>query len=136
MDLIKVYVKTDDVGICAVNSSIFLQDATGWTQIGEGQGDRYAHAQGQYLNQPLFDDQSCHNYKLVAGQPTLRTAEEKQAELDARPVPPKTETQILRDDVNSTTLGMEITRTALTFKINQLQSMVEGLLPSTQSQEG
>jgi hypothetical protein len=49
---------------------------------------------------------------------------------------PKTPIDVLRDDVNSTTLGMEITRTALTFKINQLQSMVEGLLPSALPQEG
>lgn len=99
-NLIKVYVKTDDIGICAVNSSIFLQDTAGWAQIDEGQGDRYAHAQSQYFDPPLFDDQSCHNYKLLDGRPALRTEEEKQLEIFARPLPPKTPFEILRNDVD------------------------------------
>lgn len=102
--LIKVYVKTDSTGICDISSSVFLQDPDGWMQIDEGQGDRYAHAQSQYFDVPLFDKQSCHNLKLVDGQPVQRTAEEKQVELDARPAPPKTEAEILRDDVDTVLL--------------------------------
>lgn len=38
----KVYAKTDKNGvITAINSSAFLTDTTGWTEIDEGEGDRY-----------------------------------------------------------------------------------------------
>ena len=38
----KVYVKTNADGIItAVNSSAFISDSTGWTEIDEGTGDRY-----------------------------------------------------------------------------------------------
>ena len=46
-----VYVCTDDVGhITAINSSAFLTDTAGWTAIDEGCGDRFHHAQGNYLS--------------------------------------------------------------------------------------
>ena len=47
---IGVYAKYDENGnIKEVNSDIFIIDFTGWTKIDEGFGDRYAHAQSQYL---------------------------------------------------------------------------------------
>lgn len=47
---IGVYAKYDENGnIKEVNSDIFITDFTGWTKIDEGFGDRYAHAQSQYL---------------------------------------------------------------------------------------
>lgn len=61
-----VYVKTDDAGrITAVNSSAFLPDASGWTQIDEGYGDRFHHAQGNYLPGPLMDERGVYRYKLA-----------------------------------------------------------------------
>ena len=53
----KVYVKTDanDV-ITEINSDIFLHTVEEYTLIGEGNGDRFAHAQGNYLECGLFDE--------------------------------------------------------------------------------
>lgn len=79
----KVYVKTNADGIItAVNSSAFLSDTTGWTEIDEGTGDRYHHAQGHYLDNPLVDERGIYNYMLIGGKPALRSAEHKQPELD------------------------------------------------------
>ena len=85
MDDIKytVYVKTDKNGIItAINSSAFLSDVTEWTEIDEGEGDKYHHAQNNYLAAGLTDENSIFNYKLVNGKPMLRTAEEKAPELE------------------------------------------------------
>lgn len=83
----KVYVKTDENGvITAVNSSAFLPnviiEADKWTEIDEGTGDRYHHAQNHYLDKPLVDERGIYNYKLVDGKPALRTDEDKAPELD------------------------------------------------------
>lgn len=79
----KVYVKTNADGIItAVNSSAFLSDVTGWTEIDEGSADKYHHAQGHYLDNPLVDDYGIYNYMLIGGKPALRSDEHKQPELD------------------------------------------------------
>lgn len=80
-----VYIKADESGrIIAVNSSAFLLDTAGWTEIDAGLGDKYHHAQGNYFQQPLYDEQGCHNY-IYDGTVRPATAEEKAAELAARP---------------------------------------------------
>lgn len=67
--MIKVYVKTNENNeIIQIASSIFLEDFTGWIEIDEGQGDKYAHAQSQYLEKGLIDQQGRYNYKLVEGE--------------------------------------------------------------------
>lgn len=79
----KVYAKIDDNGIItAINSSAFLTDTTNWTEIDEGEGDKYHHAQGNYLSVGLTDENGIFNYKLVDGKLMLRTAEEKTPELE------------------------------------------------------
>lgn len=84
-----VYIKTGDANrITAVNSSAFLPDTTGWTQIDEGYGDKYHHAQGNYFPQPIITMGGAYRYKLVDGKPLECTAEEIAAQEDAlRPVP-------------------------------------------------
>lgn len=78
----KVYVKTNADGIItAVNSSAFLSDVTCWTEIDEGTDDRYHHAQGNYFDMPIMDEQGIYNYKLVDGKPVLRTEEDKAPEV-------------------------------------------------------
>ena len=78
-----VYTKTDDSNvIIAINSSAFLSDVTEWTEIDEGEGDKYHHAQNHYLPAGLTDENGIFNYKLVNGKPMLRTAEEKAPELE------------------------------------------------------
>ena len=79
----KIYVKMDRRGtITAINSSAFLSDVTEWTEIDEGEGDKYRHAQNNYLPDRLMDENGIFNYKLTDGKPELRTAEEKAPELE------------------------------------------------------
>ena len=86
MNMYTVYVRVDDEGfITAVNSSEFIDDLTGWTEIDSGYGDRYHHAQGNYFPQPLYDERGICRYKLVNGKPVERTQEE----MDADYVPPE-----------------------------------------------
>jgi len=66
---IGVYVKTDSDGnIIEINSDIFIKDLSGWIKIDEGEGDKFAHAQSQYFNKPLLNDNGIYNYKLVNGK--------------------------------------------------------------------
>ena len=77
-----VYIKTGDANrITAVNSSAFLPDTPGWTEIDSGYGDKYHHAQNNYLPAGLTDENGILNYKLTDGKPELRTIEEKAPEL-------------------------------------------------------
>lgn len=76
-----VYIKTGDANrITAVNSSAFLPDTTGWTEIDSGYGDKYHHAQGNYFPQPIMDERGIYRYKLVGGKPVERTQEEMDAD--------------------------------------------------------
>jgi ribosomal protein S11 len=53
---IKVYIKVNDNNeIIDVVSSIFIKDLTGWIEIDSGYGDKYAHAQSQYFEKPLYN---------------------------------------------------------------------------------
>lgn len=77
MEEYQVYVKISKSGyIIAVNSSDFLTDETGWTQIDSGTGDKYHHAQGNYFNKPLVTESGAYQYKLVEGKPVECTHEE------------------------------------------------------------
>lgn len=86
-----VYIKTGDANrITAVNSSAFLPDTTGWTQIDEGYGDKYHHAQGNYFPQPIRTMGGAYRYKLVDGATVECSAEEiadQEAALKPEPAP-------------------------------------------------
>ena len=84
-----VYVKPDSNGyITAVNSSAFLTDTTGWTEIDSGCGDKYHHAQGNYFPLPIISDGGACRYKLVDGVPVECTPEETAKQEEAlKPVP-------------------------------------------------
>lgn len=76
-----VYVKVDDSGyITAVNSSAFMTDITGWTEIDSGFGDKFHHAQGNYFPKSIIDERGIYRYKLVDGIAVERTAEEMSAD--------------------------------------------------------
>lgn len=86
----KVLVQTDDAGrVTAINSNAFVS-GDGWTQIDEGEGDRYRHAQNNYLLKPLTDERGVYRYKLVDGLVAQRTQAEMDADFDARPAPEPT----------------------------------------------
>jgi hypothetical protein len=77
-DDIKVYAKINSNNVIVdINSSIFLADTTGYVMIDEGQGDKYSHAQGNYLTNGLLDNEGKYNYKLENGKAVLLTADEK-----------------------------------------------------------
>ena len=79
-----VYVKINSVGyITAVNSSAFLTDTSGWTEIDRGSGDKYHHAQGNYLPGPLMTEGGAYRYKLVNSKVIECTPEEIQEQEDA-----------------------------------------------------
>ena len=104
-----VYIKADESGrIIAVNSSAFLLDTMGWTEIDAGLGDKYHHAQGNYFPQPLYDEQGCHNY-IYDGAVRASTPEEKAAELAARPKPEPT----AEDDIMNMIVDQEYRLTLL-----------------------
>lgn len=100
-----VYVKPNDSGyITAVNSSAFLTDTTGWTEIDSGYGDKHHHAQGNYFPKPIRTDGGAFRYKLVDGMPVECTPEEiAQQEEANKPVPAPT-----TDDVLNALLGVSV----------------------------
>ena len=82
----KVLVRVDDAGrVVAINSDAFVTDTGVWTEIDSGWGDKYHHAQGNYLPGPLMDDRGVYRYKLVDGKVVERTQEE----MDEDYVPPE-----------------------------------------------
>lgn len=68
--------------ILLINSDAHLTSTAGWVQIDQGYGDRYHHAQGNYLPGPIRDERGICRYKLVEGQVEERTAEEMDADYD------------------------------------------------------
>lgn len=66
----KVYVSLQDGYITSINSEIFLseEEIQTMTEIDRGQGDKYAHAQSQYLDKELVDEHGRYNYKFVEGK--------------------------------------------------------------------
>lgn len=69
-DEYKVYVSLQDGYITSINSEIFLseEEMSIMTEIGKGKGDKYAHAQGLYLEKGLVDEHGRYNYKYVDGK--------------------------------------------------------------------
>lgn len=91
-----VYVQTDEQGrITAVNSSAFVSADWG-TEIDQGYGDQYHHAQGNYFPQPIYTEDGIHRYKLKDGAAMERTEEEMEADRAALPEPEPTENEKLR----------------------------------------
>ena len=63
---IKVYIKVNTINeIIGITSSVFIQDTLGWFIIDSGFGDKYAHAQTQYLDKPLMSEDGKYNYKYI-----------------------------------------------------------------------
>lgn len=111
-----VYARTNSSGhITTVNSSAFLTDTTGCTEIDSGYGDKYHHAQGNYFSQPIRTMGGAYRYKLVDGKPVECTAEEIAAQEEAlKPVPTATDTDRIEAQVmytammTDTLLDMEV----------------------------
>ena len=70
MNEYKVYVSLQDGYITSINSEIFLsqEEIQTMAEIDKGKGDKYAHAQSQYLDKELVDEHGRYNYKYVEGK--------------------------------------------------------------------
>ena len=93
-DVYKVYIRRDDAErIIDVNSDAFLTETNDWTQIDEGVGDRYHHAQNNYFPKPKYDERGIPRYAYVPdGNPKWR--ERTQEEMDADYVAPEPATPL------------------------------------------
>ena len=105
----KVYVSLSDGYITSINSEIFLSqdEIQTMTEIDKGQGDKYAHAQSQYLEKGLIDELGRYNYKYVEGKvieveegdkPTIEEPEQQATAQD------KIETQVMYTALMTDTL--------------------------------
>ena len=85
----KVYIELDsDNNIISINSELFLsqKEMENMTLIDEGEGDKFAHAQSQYLEKNLIDELGRYNYKFEDG--TIKEIAEADKQ---QPTPTKTE---------------------------------------------
>ena len=79
----KVYVKlNEDKCITSVNSEIFLsnEEMQAMKNIDEGEGDKYVHAQSQYLEKGLIDKYGRYNYKFTEGK-IVEISEDEKSEI-------------------------------------------------------
>ena len=73
----KVFVKLDEAAnIININSEIFIEDTSDWIEIDEGEGDKYAHARGNYLPKSLRTSEGYYRYKYYNGDVVERSEEE------------------------------------------------------------
>lgn len=83
--MVRVYINKDsENNITSINSDIFLSDEEiqTMTLIDQGQGDKYAHAQSQYLEKGLIDEHGRYNYKYVDGEVVEVSEEDKPKVVD------------------------------------------------------
>ena len=81
----RVYIKIDSENrVTAVKSEIFISDTSGWVEIDNGDGDRFVHAQGNYLPKPITDENGVYRFKFENGAICERSEGEMAADL---PVP-------------------------------------------------
>ena len=104
----KIYTKTDKNNcIIGVESDLTLEDTSGYIQIDEGIGDKYSHAQGNYLDKGLMDSNGKYNYKYVNNEVVELTDEEKES-LFPTQVQQPTEQQILNAKLLQDNANMQL----------------------------
>ena len=112
-DEYKVYVSLQDGYITSINSDIFLseEEIQTMTEIDQGKGDKYAHAQSQYLEKGLVDEQGRYNYKFVEGKLVEVAEEDKPKVEEPKAVPTE------QDKINA----------QLMLQIAQLKAQMNGV---------
>lgn len=119
-----VYAKPNENSyITAVNSSAFLTDTAGWTEIDQGYGDKYHHAQGNYFPQPIYTMSGAYRYKLVDGKP-MECSPDEIAEQEAanQPDPEQPEEPA---DLESRVETLETDSTEMKLAIDALLGVAE-----------
>ena len=85
----RVFIRTDNdnyitqiEGECSL-SNLGDLNAPDVHKIDEGEGERYYHAQGRYLEKPILDfENGCYNYKYIDGE-IIEVTDEEKAEIVA-----------------------------------------------------
>lgn len=81
-----VFIQTDtNNNITAINSGSFIDDINDWVKIDEGDGDKYAHAQNNYLPKSITDEYGRYNYRYVKKK-VREIPEEDKPPIDDEPV--------------------------------------------------
>ena len=121
--MIKVYAKLDNHNVITeINSSIFLDNVEDYICIDEGNGDKYAHAQGNYLEKPLIDFQGRYNYKILEDQLVELTEEEKEKLF--LPAPPQiTEQEKLNAQLLQSNAQQQLINASLLKQIAELKGV-------------
>lgn len=85
----KVYIRINKRNIVTdINSDVFINNTEGYIQVDEGVGDKYAHAQNNYLDKPVYDMQGRNNYIYENKFIRLMTDEEKELLFKPQKLPP------------------------------------------------
>lgn len=115
-----VYAKVNSEGyVTDLNSSAFLPDTVGWTEIDSGCGDKYHHAQNNYFPGSIYTETGVYRYKLVNGSPVKCTAEEIAQQEAALPQPEpsttlETRVEVLEADSADTKEALEMILSGVT----------------------
>lgn len=112
--MVRVYINKDsENNITSINSEIFLseEEMSTMTEIDKGKGDKYAHAQGLYLEKGLFDKYGRYNYKFVDGKVVEVAEAEKPTIEEPKAVPTE------QDKINA----------QLMLQIAQLKAQMNGV---------
>lgn len=73
----QVFVRADGQGrVVEIASSAYKPNEEGFVRIDEGTGDRFKHAQGNYLPDGLTDERGMARYALSDGKLIRRSQEE------------------------------------------------------------
>lgn len=74
----KVYIQINGNNcVIAINSNEFITDFANWIEIDRGMGDKYHHAQNNYLDYPLIDNYGAYRYKYENNTVVERSVEER-----------------------------------------------------------
>ena len=120
---ISVYIKTDsNSNITDINSDVFINDTDGWIKIDEGVGDKYTHAQGNYLSKGLTTENGIYRYKYIDNKVVEKTVEEIENETENN----KNETEI--SDAEFIQAEMLLNQERIIAKQNEHDEILAALL--------
>ena len=84
-----VFIKTDERGVLIdIDSDAFLTSFDGWEKIDEGFGDKYHHAQCNYLEKPKMDENGVYRYEKKNGKIKERKKKDMEADVQEQPKQP------------------------------------------------
>ena len=104
-----VMIKIDEKNrIIAIDSDSFIQDKSEWIEIDSGYGDKYYHAQTQYLSTPLINLDGIYRYKFINNEILERTEEEIQQDKEEIVTPVTDQERIEQLELENDQLKKEV----------------------------